>query len=138
MSLATQVLSYQVGAVMSRLAGSSKQKYHIFIHYSKNYYLTDVADGILPVEAKNTGEIILFFDELFDSLNGNTKIAPRGKPLKGGISRSSGHNDFYKNDAKKMREMYFVCKQIKKKCPCHPLKISLQLLITCDIYLNVY
>jgi hypothetical protein len=40
----------------------------------------------LPEEAEHTADFILFMDELFDSLNGNTKLAPQGKPLKGGMS----------------------------------------------------
>jgi hypothetical protein len=51
----------------------------------------------LPEEAEHTADFILFMDELFDSLNGNTKLAPQGKPLKGGMSQNSEHETFWRS-----------------------------------------
>jgi hypothetical protein len=51
----------------------------------------------LPEEAEHTADFILFMDELFDSLNGNTKLAPQGKPLKGGMSQNSEHEAFWRS-----------------------------------------
>lgn len=73
-----------------------------------------MADGILPAEAKHTAELILFLDKLFDSLNGNTKSAPYGKPLKGGVTKDSEHFEFYTSAAKKLGQMRFFCKTKKR------------------------
>ncbi|KAJ3616538.1 hypothetical protein MTP99_018907, partial [Tenebrio molitor] len=65
-SLMSQVFSYQVGSLMKRISKWDTQDEHC-----------------LPQEAGETGELILFLDQLFDSLNGNNKEAANSKPLKG-------------------------------------------------------
>jgi hypothetical protein len=61
----------------------------------------------LEKEAAETGEFILFIDQLFDSLNGNSKISQKSKPLKGGVTRNSGHEKFWKNSIKLLEKMSF-------------------------------
>jgi hypothetical protein len=52
-------------------------------------------------------EFILFIDKLFDSLNGKSKISQKSKPLKGGVTRNSGHEKFWKNSIKLLEKMSF-------------------------------
>lgn len=68
----------------------------------------------MPNEAEETGDFILFMDELFDSLNGNSKTAALSKALKGGISRSSGHKDFWQNSIKILSSITFFDAKNKK------------------------
>jgi hypothetical protein len=52
-------------------------------------------------------EFILFIDKLFDSLNGKSKISQKSKPLKGGVTRNSGHEKFWKDSIKLLEKMSF-------------------------------
>jgi hypothetical protein len=61
----------------------------------------------LEKEAAETGEFILFIDQLFDSLNGNSKISQKSKPLKGGVTRNSGHEKFWKDSIKLLEKISF-------------------------------
>jgi hypothetical protein len=65
----------------------------------------------LPQEAGETGELILFLDQLFDSLNGNNKEAANSKPLKGGVSKSSPHDQFWREAIKILQSMKFFNKK---------------------------
>jgi hypothetical protein len=56
----------------------------------------------------------LFIDALFDSLNGNTRKAPAGKPLKDGVSQWSDHEEFWKS-AINMLETFNYFNAKKKK-----------------------
>lgn len=70
--------------------------YHKYIFSIKNFniffYLDTKSEYDLPDEAESTGDFILFLGELFDTFNGNTETAPYSKRLKGGITKSSGHD----------------------------------------------
>ncbi|KAJ8926636.1 hypothetical protein NQ314_021000 [Rhamnusium bicolor] len=65
-------------------------------------------------EAADTGDFILFMDKLFDSLNGNSKVAASSKPLKGGVTDTSEHEEFWRTSIKVLQEMKFW--DDKKKC----------------------
>ncbi|XP_044746596.1 uncharacterized protein LOC123308113 [Coccinella septempunctata] len=77
-SCCTQVFSYQVGSLMKRIA------------------LWNIEDeNRLTPKSVDTAELILFMDKMFDSLNSSCRMAPASKPLKGGVSRGSPHQDFW-------------------------------------------
>jgi len=57
-------------------------------------------------EGRDTAEIIFFFDELFDSVNGHALKSE--KPLKAAISYNSPHFPFWKTAIKRLRKMRFV------------------------------
>ncbi|KAJ8969852.1 hypothetical protein NQ317_012860 [Molorchus minor] len=50
----------------------------------------------LEAEAADTADLILFLDSLFDCLNSSSKVAPKSKLLKGGITENSPHEEFLK------------------------------------------
>ncbi|KAG5874312.1 hypothetical protein JTB14_019061 [Gonioctena quinquepunctata] len=60
--------------------------------------------------AADTGEVVLFFDELFDSLNSSQKTAPASKPLKGGLMKESGHEKFWRDALEILKNMKFFSK----------------------------
>ncbi|KAF5287030.1 hypothetical protein FQA39_LY16144 [Lamprigera yunnana] len=57
--------------------------------------------------AKETTQIIKFFDNLFDSLNGGTFFGGPSKPLKGVVKRNSPHLSFWKEAICSLRQMFF-------------------------------
>lgn len=60
-------------------------------------FLGDKEKTGLPMEAEDTAQFLLFMDELFDSLNNNSKVASSAKPLKGGVTETSQHEVFWTN-----------------------------------------
>lgn len=57
-------------------------------------------------KGRDTAEIILFFDRLFDSVNGHT-LKPE-KPLRVAVSHNSPHFPFWEKAIKKLHRMRFV------------------------------
>uniref|UniRef100_A0A1Y1JZB1 THAP-type domain-containing protein n=1 Tax=Photinus pyralis TaxID=7054 RepID=A0A1Y1JZB1_PHOPY len=86
----TQVFSYGVGSHLQRFAGWDTH-----------------TDYSLPSEANQTGELVLFIDKLFDSLNGNRKLPPASKPLKGAFTLTSGHEEFWSEAIHIIRSMKY-------------------------------
>lgn len=66
-------------------------------------------------EGRDTAEIILFFDQLFDSVNGHAlRTTASEKPLKVAISCNSPHFPFWKRAIKRLHKMRFVDSKNKK------------------------
>lgn len=89
-------------------------------HYISNYicntvlFIVDIqSQQKLDSAAEDTAELILFMDKLFDSINANSKIAPKSKPLKGGVTRASGHEEFWKEAIQILKTMKFYCPKRK-------------------------
>ncbi|KAJ8910405.1 hypothetical protein NQ315_011369 [Exocentrus adspersus] len=104
-SCCTQVFSNQVGSLMKRIS-----QWDIQDEYK------------LKKSASDTADLILFLDQLFDSLNSNSKIAPSSKPLKGGISKNSGHKQFWYDSLKIIRSMRYFSKDKKQYVSTPSLK----------------
>ncbi|KAJ2937540.1 hypothetical protein O0L34_g19047 [Tuta absoluta] len=89
-----RVLSKTVAAAMNYTAQ--------FSHY---------VDGRKVSETlKNTAEIVYFFDDLFDSLNGasiNNK-RNKGKPLRQAVTEKSAHHQFWRDAISKLESLKFV------------------------------
>ncbi|KAJ8717781.1 hypothetical protein PYW07_005711 [Mythimna separata] len=65
--------------------------------------------GILPAETINTADILLFFDKLFDSMNGSFgKRKKHGKPLLGPATPTSIHHKTWKECKVMMKDMRFI------------------------------
>jgi len=62
-------------------------------------------------KGRDTAEMILFFDRLFDSVNGHT-LKPE-KPLRVAISHNSPHFPFWKRAVKRLQRMRFVDRKSK-------------------------
>ncbi|XP_050497704.1 uncharacterized protein LOC126878851 isoform X2 [Diabrotica virgifera virgifera] len=91
----TQVFSHQVGSLMVKLVEWK-------------------AEVNLCSEVADTGRLILFLDELFDSLNSNQKTAPVSKPLKGGVTLTSNHDQFWKRSLTLLNKMKFFDRKKQK------------------------
>ncbi|RVE51568.1 hypothetical protein evm_003700 [Chilo suppressalis] len=75
-------------------------------------YLAD--KGILPEACRDTADLLLFFDKLFDSVNGSYKKNIHSKPLLGPVKEKSIHHKVW-NDAKSIiKTMKFVNKDTGK------------------------
>lgn len=64
-------------------------------------------------KGRDTAEIILFFDRLFDSVNGHT-LKPE-KPLRVAISHNSPHFPFWERAIKRLQRMRFVDRKDKNQ-----------------------
>ncbi|CAG9132543.1 unnamed protein product [Plutella xylostella] len=62
--------------------------------FSRNEKIMALNKGILPIECKDTADILLFFDELFDSLNGSYDNSKKrcGKILLKAVTPKSEHS----------------------------------------------
>ncbi|XP_074033220.1 transposable element P transposase [Leptinotarsa decemlineata] len=93
----TQVFSYTIGSLMKRIA-----------HW-------DIKDNhSLPAEAEHTADLILFLDELFDSLNVSRKSKPEAKRLKCALTSNSGHSKFWKEALPLITRMRYFSLQKNK------------------------
>lgn len=76
-------------------------------YYNEIYLFTD--KGIIPEETKNTADILLFFDKLFDSLNGSFgKRKKHGKPLLGPATPTSIHHKTWNDSKVMLKNMKFI------------------------------
>ncbi|KAB0804407.1 hypothetical protein PPYR_01377 [Photinus pyralis] len=114
----TQLFSHAVGAHLQRFAGWDTRTPHN-----------------LPLEATQTGTFILFMDKLFDSLNGNNKIAPLSKPLKGGLTMTSDHEQFWRDAIRVLENAKFFDSQKKIFCKV-PSILNLVKTLKAFIYLK--
>ncbi|KAI5633405.1 hypothetical protein NE865_13910 [Phthorimaea operculella] len=69
-------------------------------------YLAD--KGILPSECKETADVLLFFDNLFDSVNGSFEKNKHAKPLLGPATPTSCHKKVWEESKTMLREMKFL------------------------------
>ena len=63
----------------------------------------------MPEECKQTADILIFFDELFDSLNGSQQNSKKrsGKPLLGPLTPNSAHSEVWAKAKKVLSTMKF-------------------------------
>ncbi|KAJ8914841.1 hypothetical protein NQ315_014854, partial [Exocentrus adspersus] len=102
-SLCMQVFSHQVVALMLRIS-----------KWAVNDRLG------LDTSAEDTAQLILFLDQLFDSLNGNVKVGPISKPVKGGVTLTSGHEEFWREAINIIQTMKFYCPKKKNTFVSNP------------------
>ncbi|CAH0717089.1 unnamed protein product, partial [Brenthis ino] len=76
-------------------------------------YLAD--KGLLPKECQDTADIIIFFDELFDSMNGSFLNSSKrsGKQLLQPLTPSSLHNQIWRKAKQILKTMKFISKEGK-------------------------
>ncbi|KAI5641715.1 transposase protein domain-containing protein [Phthorimaea operculella] len=68
----------------------------------------DQDKGILPSECKETADVLLFFDNLFDSVNGSFEKNKHAKPLLGPATPTSCHKKVWEESKTMLREMKFL------------------------------
>ncbi|XP_046142509.1 LOW QUALITY PROTEIN: uncharacterized protein LOC123987984 [Osmia bicornis bicornis] len=77
---------------------------------------TEIGHLRMPVkQGHDTAEMALFFDRLFDSVNGHS-VKPETE-LRSIVTRKSNHGEFWGSAIKKLSEMRFV--SISTHCPVH-------------------
>lgn len=73
--------------------------------------------GIIPSECKDTADLLLLFDKLFDSLNGSyNKKGKHGKPYLGALTPNSIHHKMWNSAKKCLKTMHFVNKHGRERC----------------------
>lgn len=70
------------------------------------------ANNVLPSNYSDTGEVLLFFNDVFDSMNGSCEYD--GKSLKGPVTENSVHFDFWEYALKMLSVMQFIDKATGK------------------------
>lgn len=61
----------------------------------------------LNATAIGTAKIVKFFDNLFDSVNGNSVYPTRGKELRCALKVDSAHHTFFEEAKRILKNMYF-------------------------------
>lgn len=70
---------------------------------------------ILDPAANDTAELCLFFDQLFDSVNGSFSQVKDGKIYRTALKKGSPHHEFWNKALKILCSMVFVDPITKKK-----------------------
>ncbi|KAI4455610.1 hypothetical protein MML48_9g00005397 [Holotrichia oblita] len=76
--------------------------------------LIDAGCSILPKEAQGMAKAFLFFDKLFDSLNGVGKVAQEGHDLRCAITANTQHHKFWEEAKIILNTMKFQCRTTGK------------------------
>jgi hypothetical protein len=91
----TQVFSHTVGTAMHVAARISSE-------------LTPESEFYLTPKAVDTADLLLFFDKLFDSVNGSAQLPPPGKNLRCVVTQKSEHISFWQSCLPIISSMYFT------------------------------
>lgn len=87
-------------------------KYFIFI----NIFLNSIsAKNIVHSKAQDTAALCLFFDNLFDSMNGNFHKVKDGKIFRTCVKKNSPHHQLWRDSIKILETMYFIDPVTKEK-----------------------
>lgn len=97
----TQVFSRSVALNMRFKAEVSKELSKDSIFY-------------LDPSATDTADLLLFFDQLFDSVNGSSLVSPAGKELRRVVTIKSKHLETWKNAIVILKSMFYSSGQSQK------------------------
>ncbi|KAI5634265.1 THAP domain-containing protein [Phthorimaea operculella] len=88
---------------------------HIIEEPQSGQPATSKAKGILPQDCEDTADVLIFFDDLFDSMNGSYHQSQKktGKDLLGPVTPKSRHSDIWNKSKVVLRTMKFVTKEGK-------------------------
>lgn len=85
-------------------------------HLVKMYYLSAHSPGFgLDAGAEDTADMLLFMDQLFDSVNGSSVVCSEGKKLRCAVTSSSKHEEFWGMALKVLSSMEFHCLTSRRK-----------------------
>lgn len=65
-------------------------------------------EGKLPQESKETADLLMIFDDLFDSVNGNFNKVVNGKIYRAAVTRTSPHHKLWKDSLPILKSMKFT------------------------------
>lgn len=85
---------------------SVKYKIHIFVFFSET--------GRLPKGSEDTADLLLFFDRLFDSVNGNYHKPATGKIYRSAVTPRSPHRTLWHKSLPTLKGMKFISKSGKR------------------------
>lgn len=74
------------------------------------FVIADVDGQKVSETLSNTAEIISFFDDLFDSVNGTALYSKnsKGKPLRQAVVEKSPHHEFWMEAIKKLKKIRYI------------------------------
>nr|CAI5835669.1 unnamed protein product [Callosobruchus analis] len=74
-----------------------------------------ISSELTPASPSDTAGLLLFFDSLFDSVNGSLINPPPGKSLRGLVTRKSRHLLTWEKDLEVLSKMYFTLPNSRKQ-----------------------
>lgn len=85
-------------------------------------------------EGADTAEILEFFNDLFDSFNGDSPLAPNQPPLRSVVTANSPHHKFWQDAKEKLLRMQYVDPTTlrKPKNPCQAIASWIQTIEGCQ------
>lgn len=87
----------------------------LFLSILQIFLCIVLGKGILTSSAQDTSDACLFFDKLFDSVNGNSHKIVDGKIYRSALKKGSPHHKFWEDALKILNSMVFVDPVTKKK-----------------------
>lgn len=105
----TQVFSQSVAIMLNIIADFSSK-------------LPPNSEDTIDPKAVDTSELLMFFDKLFDSVNGSSIKPPYGKELRCAVTSKSKHVSFWNSSLPILNSMYFTSPNSKKKIITPSLK----------------
>jgi hypothetical protein len=105
----TQVFSHKVASAIKTRALISQE-----LQLSSQYYLDPAAS--------DTSELLLFFDQLFDSVNGSQFKSQDGKTLRSAVTDATNHIPFWESSIVTLKSMYFTAPGSTKPVRTQSLK----------------
>jgi hypothetical protein len=91
----TQVFSHKVASAIKARALISQE-----LQPSSQFYLDPAAS--------DTSDLLLFFDQLFDSVNGSQLRSQDGKTLRSAVTDATNHIPFWESSIVTLKSMYFT------------------------------
>ncbi|KAH9633174.1 hypothetical protein HF086_013797 [Spodoptera exigua] len=77
----------------------------------------NLGKNILPAECKDTADLLLFMDNIFDSVNGSRQKNRNAKPLLGPATPNSAHHQIWIEGVQIFKSMKFVSNGKKQSVP---------------------
>ncbi|KAF9412163.1 hypothetical protein HW555_009236, partial [Spodoptera exigua] len=101
-----------------------KAKSRVFLTNTEKYLqdkLVAASKNILPAECKDTADLLLFMDNIFDSVNGSRQKNRNAKPLLGPATPNSAHHQIWIEGVQIFKSMKFVSNGKNNRFPPLPI-----------------
>ncbi|KAF9412455.1 hypothetical protein HW555_009058 [Spodoptera exigua] len=95
---------------------NNRQALKLLINENRGIYLRK-GKNILPAECKDTADLLLFMDNIFDSVNGSRQKNRNAKPLLGPATPNSAHHQIWIEGVQIFKSMKFVSNGKKQSVP---------------------
>ncbi|KAH9642131.1 hypothetical protein HF086_007441 [Spodoptera exigua] len=95
---------------------NNSQALKLLINETRGIYLRK-GKNILPAECKDTADLLLFMDNIFDSVNGSRQKNRNAKPLLGPATPNSAHHLIWIEGVQIFKSMKFVSNGKKQSVP---------------------